>query len=77
MKVTEMVNGIDLRPQKISAREVPHAVIEPNYTCNRRCALCYNRYRDIVKSFEQIPAPTHSVVGYFACVDISTSLKVV
>jgi uncharacterized Fe-S cluster-containing radical SAM superfamily protein len=56
MKVTEMVNGMDLRPQKISAREVPHAVIEPNYTCNRRCALCYNRYRDIVKSFDQVAA---------------------
>jgi uncharacterized Fe-S cluster-containing radical SAM superfamily protein len=54
MKVTEILNGIDLRPMKVSAREVPHAVIEPNYTCNRRCALCYNRYRDIVKSFDQV-----------------------
>jgi hypothetical protein len=30
MKVTEILNGIDLRPMKVSAREVPHAVIEPN-----------------------------------------------
>ena len=38
-----------LTPQKLSSRETPHAVIEPNHTCNRRCALCYNRFRDVVK----------------------------
>src|SRR3990167_7491505 len=56
MKVTEIPNGIDLKPTKISAREVSHAVIEPNYSCNRRCTLCYNRYRDIVKPFDQVAA---------------------
>ncbi len=54
MKISELANGPDLRPLKFAAREVPHAVIEPNYTCNRRCAVCYNRYRDEVKSFEQV-----------------------
>ncbi len=39
----------EIVPLKLSMYETPHAVLEPNYTCNRRCALCYNRYRDIVK----------------------------
>ncbi len=39
----------EIAPLKLSMYETPHAVLEPNYTCNRRCALCYNRYRDIVK----------------------------
>ncbi len=54
MNVRELEIGKSLRPMKIPAREVPHAVIEPNYTCNRRCALCYNRYKDVVKPFEQV-----------------------
>ncbi len=39
----------EIIPLKLSMYETPHAVLEPNYTCNRRCALCYNRYRDVVK----------------------------
>jgi uncharacterized Fe-S cluster-containing radical SAM superfamily protein len=54
MKVSEIVNSRDLRPLKIAEPEVPHAVIETNYTCNRRCRFCYNRFRDIVKPLEQI-----------------------
>jgi hypothetical protein len=41
-------------PLKLSSRETPHAVLEPNYTCNRRCALCYNRFRDVVKSLATV-----------------------
>jgi len=62
MKTTEMQNGIDLKPLKIPAQEVPHAVIETNYTCNRRCALCYNHNRDIVKSFDQIASEIRQVL---------------
>jgi hypothetical protein len=43
-----------IAPLKLSSRETPHAVLEPNYTCNRRCALCYNRYRDIVKPLDTV-----------------------
>lgn len=56
MKRREAWNSASLRPLKTSAREVPHAVIESNYTCNRRCAMCYNQFRDIVKPIEQITA---------------------
>jgi hypothetical protein len=44
----------ELRPQKLSSRETPHGVIEPNFTCNRNCALCYNRFRDVVKPLETV-----------------------
>jgi hypothetical protein len=54
MKRMEAVNGAALKPLKVGAREVPHAVIESNYTCNRRCVLCYNQSREIVKPLEQI-----------------------
>jgi hypothetical protein len=54
MKLSEVTNCRDLRPMKIAAREVPHAVIESNYSCNRQCRHCYNRFRDIVKPIEQI-----------------------
>jgi hypothetical protein len=41
---------------KIAAREVPHAVLESNYNCNRQCTHCYNRFRGIVKPLAQIKA---------------------
>ncbi len=56
MRITEIRNADELKPLKLPAREVPHAVIEPNYTCNRRCVACYNQFRDVVKSYEQITA---------------------
>jgi uncharacterized Fe-S cluster-containing radical SAM superfamily protein len=56
MKVSEIRNCRNLRPMKIPAREVPHAVLESNYTCNRQCTHCYNRFRGIVKPLEQIRA---------------------
>ncbi len=56
MKATELPNANAVRPLMFPAPEVPHAVIELNYTCNRRCALCYNRFRTGIKSFAQITA---------------------
>ncbi|MGZ5478938.1 MAG: radical SAM protein, partial [Candidatus Aminicenantales bacterium] len=37
-----------------SAREMPHATLEINRTCNMRCRCCYNIDRSWVKSFEEI-----------------------
>ena len=37
-------------PLKLAPRDVPHAVIEPLYSCNLRCRACYNREREHVKS---------------------------
>ena len=54
MNVSEIKISRDLQPLKIAEPEVPHAVIETNYTCNRRCRFCYNRFRDVVKPLEQI-----------------------
>ncbi len=63
MRITEIRNAGGLKPLKLPAREVPHAVIEPNYTCNRRCAACYNQFRDVVKPFEQITAEVDLAVA--------------
>ncbi|HTO94352.1 MAG TPA: radical SAM protein [Bacteroidota bacterium] len=46
--------GPSLRPLKTPAAEVPHAVLESNYTCNGRCTLCYNLTREIVKPLGQL-----------------------
>ena len=54
MKRFEAANHRKLRPTKLSSKEVPHAVIESNYTCNRRCRFCYVRSRDGVKPLGQI-----------------------
>jgi hypothetical protein len=43
-----------LTPLKFPAREVPHAIIEPNLTCNMRCRRCYNLHHEAVKTFEQV-----------------------
>ena len=56
MKLSEIADSVDLRPMKLAAREVPHAVLESNYNCNRQCIHCYNRFRDIVKPLDQIKA---------------------
>jgi hypothetical protein len=56
VKLSEIANNSDLRPTKIPSREVPHAVLESNYNCNRKCRHCYNRFRDIVKPLGQIKA---------------------
>jgi len=51
-----LTTGAELRPLKTRAADVPHAVLESNYTCNRRCALCYNLTREIVKPLDQLEA---------------------
>lgn len=45
---------IDIRPLKYSVREMPHATIEINRTCNLRCRCCYNHAKDTVKTIENI-----------------------
>jgi hypothetical protein len=52
-----------ITPLKLSSRETPHAVLEPNYTCNRRCALCYNRYRDIVKPLATVRGEVNALLA--------------
>jgi len=54
MKRMQLAIGPALRPLKTPSADVPHAVLESNYTCNRRCALCYNLTREIVKPLDQL-----------------------
>ncbi len=56
MKVQEIAHHERLRPQKLSARETPHATIEPNTTCNIRCAYCYCIEEAAVKTFAEVKA---------------------
>jgi hypothetical protein len=41
-------------PLKYSTREVPHATIETNRTCNLGCRTCYNLDKQSVKSLTQV-----------------------
>ena len=43
-----------LRPLALPAGEVPHMTLEPNKTCNIRCAACYSLDRQVVKPYEQV-----------------------
>lgn len=43
-----------LHPLALPAGEVPHMTIEPNKTCNIRCAACYSLDRRVVKPYEQV-----------------------
>jgi len=61
MKRMQLAIGPALRPLKTPAAEVPHAVLETNYTCNRHCALCYNLTRNIVKPLDQIGSELDSL----------------
>jgi len=56
MKVHEIATHGQLVPQKLSVRETPHLVLEPNTTCNIRCAACYNVDKGHVKPLEQVIA---------------------
>lgn len=56
MKVQSLPNAAHLRPQKPSARETPHAVIEPNTNCNIRCRCCYAIEHPVVKPLDQVRA---------------------
>jgi pyruvate-formate lyase-activating enzyme len=54
MKVQEIAQHERLKPQKLSARETPHATIEPNTTCNIRCAYCYCIEEAAMKPLAQV-----------------------
>ncbi|MFO0760287.1 MAG: radical SAM protein [Byssovorax sp.] len=56
MKVQEIALSRRLVPQKLSARDTPHATIEPNTTCNIRCARCYCIEQPVVKPFAEVKA---------------------
>lgn len=54
MKVQEIALHRRLVPQKLSARDTPHATIEPNTTCNIRCAACYCIEEPVMKSLAEV-----------------------
>lgn len=54
MKVQSLPNAAHLRPQKPTARETPHAVVEPNTNCNIRCRLCYAIEHPVVKPLDEV-----------------------
>jgi hypothetical protein len=43
-----------IRPQKYPLRDVPHATVETNRTCNIRCTNCYNIDKESVKRLPEI-----------------------
>jgi len=45
---------INIRPIKHSVREMPHATIEINRTCNLQCRCCYNHAKSTVKTLQMI-----------------------
>jgi hypothetical protein len=56
MKRRDLSNATRLRPQKLSARDTPHATIEPNTTCNIRCKFCYAIEHPKVKPLAEVEA---------------------
>ena len=54
MKVQEIRIHRRLQPQKLSASETPHVTIEPNTTCNIRCAYCYCIEEAAMKPLSQV-----------------------
>lgn len=54
MKLQEIAIHERLAPQKPSARETPHVTIEPNTTCNIRCAYCYAIEEAAIKTLSQV-----------------------
>ncbi len=62
MKVTRIENAADLVPLKFAAHEVPHAVIETNENCNRKCVMCYKRHSALVKPLHRIRAEVDAAI---------------
>jgi hypothetical protein len=62
MNVTRIENAADLVPLKLPAHEVPHAVIETNENCNRKCVMCYKRHSAQVKSLGRIRSEVDAAV---------------
>lgn len=56
MKRQEIAHHERLEPQKPSARETPHFVLEANTTCNIRCAYCYVIDQPAVKPLADVRA---------------------
>ena len=49
MNRSQLINRSAIRPLKYRLREMPHATIETNRTCNIQCRLCYNLAKSQVK----------------------------
>jgi hypothetical protein len=49
MRIDDLENAGRINVLKYGARDVPHATIETNRTCNIRCRNCYNLDRDVIK----------------------------
>lgn len=56
LKITQLPQHEDLRPQKTAGCELPHASIEINSVCNIRCKACYNIDRPRQKPLDEIQA---------------------
>ena len=54
MTVGDLKSPKGIKPLKHSVYHTPHAVIEPNTTCNLRCRACYNLDKSHVKSLQQV-----------------------
>jgi len=56
MKRRELAEHDRIAPQKLSARDTPHVTIEPNTTCNIRCAYCYCVEDEAIKTLSEVKA---------------------
>jgi len=54
MRAEAINKKIRVKPLKFMLRDMPHATIETNRTCNIRCRCCYNLYWGHVKSLHQV-----------------------
>lgn len=54
MQAAEFKNARTIKPLKFSIRDVPHATIETNRTCNMRCRSCYNLDKQYIKDIGEI-----------------------
>lgn len=54
MRVQEIAIHSRLVPQKVSARDTPHATIEPNTSCNIHCPRCYCIDEAVTKPLSQV-----------------------
>jgi hypothetical protein len=54
MKRRDLRESRSIRPLKYPLRDVPHATVETNRTCNIRCSNCYNIDKEHVKRWPEI-----------------------
>ncbi len=62
MRTSDFTPGLDIEALDLTSREVPHATLETNRTCNMRCRLCYNVDRDSVKPEEEVKADLDEIL---------------